>query len=90
MTPTAQPEIPDTMKSNLTSPRYQGTVDLRNPIDLRFLRMGILRLSPGQWVTCDGVTKARFVRLSKAGDPWVTHGTNANQFRLACKLWLAA
>lgn len=72
---------------NLTSPKYQGTVDLRG-IDYNFIRIGILRLSPGQWVTCDGVTKSRFVRVASCGDLWLTHGTNQKQFRLACKKWL--
>lgn len=74
--------------TNLTSPRFMHTIDLRG-IDHGFIRSGILRLSPGQWVTTDGTTKSRFVRVSACGDLWLTHGTNPAQFRLACQKWLA-
>lgn len=50
--------------------------------------MGIIKLSPGQWVTVDGTSKARFVRISANGDLWLVHGTNQKQFRLACEKWL--
>jgi hypothetical protein len=55
--------------------------------DLHLIRIGVLKLSPGQWLDLDG-QRARFVRVSAAGDLWVTHGTNQKQFRLACEKWL--
>lgn len=57
-------------------------------VDLHLIRIGVLRLSPGQWLDLDG-QRARFVRVSAAGDLWVTHGTNQKQFRLACEKWLS-
>ena len=75
------------MKKNLTSPRYLHTVTL-TPCDVNLIRIGVLKLSPGQWVSVDGTSKARFVRISANGDLWLTHGTNAAQFQIACKKWL--
>ena len=76
---------------NLTSPRYRSTIDLEafNGIDARFIRMGIIKLSPGQWLS-HGKDKCRFVRLSTSGDLWVTYGKQSTTgFSAVCKKWLA-
>lgn len=34
----------------------------------------ISKLQPGQWVTCGGLPRSRFVGETKSGSVWVAHG----------------
>lgn len=78
------------MKKNLSSPRYRATIDLDafNGNGARFIRLGILKLSPGQWLS-HGKDKCRFVKVS-GNSIWVCYGKNTTtNFPTVCKAWLA-
>jgi hypothetical protein len=75
------------MRTNLTSPKYRPTINIDEKGMMFALRIGAIRLSPGQWLTDNCGTRMRFVCWSKANDLWVTY--SAATFRRACKAWLS-
>lgn len=77
--------------TNLTAPRFRPSIEV-NSMDGRFVRMGIIAISPGQWLTVDG-RPARYVRHSASGGLWLVHAgpdrkVSSRKFRQACKAWL--